>query len=70
MPDNYKKYLHKLVVHGFSCSCCTKDLPKGALAFCCEDCGAVVCAECAEKGEVADHICFFDDDEDVEDEEI
>lgn len=64
MSDTFviDKYGNKIILYrtgsdGFACAICGADIDAGDLVTGCNDCGAVICKDCAEKGMVIDHEC-------------
>ena len=51
-------------VHGFACNCCGTRLMPHNEVWVCSDCGAVICKDCVDAGEVENHVC--DEDDEVE----
>ena len=54
-------YLQPVGVHGFACSCCGDALMPHNAVWICPDCGAIICSECVNTGEVEAHVCEEDE---------
>lgn len=59
------KYLRPIGCRGFACVCCGEEQLPHQEVFVCADCGAVICKNCVNAGEVENHICD-DIEEEVE----
>ena len=56
---DYRQFLSPMTSNGYGCAMCGHPLRRGDLALDCADCGAIICARCADHME--DHEC--EDDE-------
>lgn len=66
MAIDYAKFLSPIRCNGFSCTCCGRPLKVDDLMVSCADCGAIFCEECVRNGEVENHECDDDFEEEVD----
>lgn len=57
-------YTQPIGVNGFACNCCGEPQLPHNTVWICPDCGAVICQNCVDNGDVESHIC--DEEDEVE----
>lgn len=55
-------YTQPIGTHGFACNCCGDPLLPHHEVWICPDCGAVICRDCVDAGEVENHVCDEEDE--------